>query len=324
MTEAGRRFPPTAALTKYIARSKKGLSAYNPAPGFSDGLYKAQHGLAPEAPVVPFDLALSERTTPAAPATHVCNILRGVRSGSAPSGGVALHIHMHYPELAPFFAERLQKLNQPIDLFITTTDRIKGVLIEAAMTSYTRGAVDVRYGPNKGRDIGPFLTSLGDPIRKGGYGLVGHLHGKKSAVIGGDTGDRWRDYLMEHLIGSQMEIAQIFDLFAKRDTLGLLFPEDRHAVGWSRNLDVAQALADRLEPKPSLPSQPVFPLGNMFWARPAALAPLWDLGLTWDDYPPEPTPYDGTILHAVERIIPSVCESAGFVWETIYKPGAAW
>ena len=39
---------------------------------------------------------------------------------------------------------------------------------------------------------------------------------------------------------------------------------------------------------------PSFPVNRMFWARPAALAPLFDLGLDWSDYPAEPLPYDGS------------------------------
>ena len=42
----------------------------------------------------------------------------------------------------------------------------------------------------------------------------------------------------------------------------------------------------------------------MFWARTCALSPLIDVNLQWDDYPPEPVPYDGTLLHAIERLFP--------------------
>ena len=40
----------------------------------------------------------------------------------------------------------------------------------------------------------------------------------------------------------------------------------------------------------------------MFWARTSALAPLINLNLGWDDYPDEPLPYDGSPLHAIERL----------------------
>jgi lipopolysaccharide biosynthesis protein len=33
--------------------------------------------------------------------------------------------------------------------------------------------------------------------------------------------------------------------------------------------------------------------------------------LQWDDYPPEPLPYDGSLLHALERLLPFVVGSQG-------------
>jgi lipopolysaccharide biosynthesis protein len=64
-----------------------------------------------------------------------------------------------------------------------------------------------------------------------------------------------------------------------------------------------------------------FPNGTMFWCRPAALKPLLNLRLGWEDYPPEPVPYDGTILHAIERILPFVAENQGYHFATTHTPG---
>jgi lipopolysaccharide biosynthesis protein len=50
----------------------------------------------------------------------------------------------------------------------------------------------------------------------------------------------------------------------------------------------------------------------MFWARVQALAPLFERNLDWQDYPVEPLPYDGTILHVLERLLPFVTSKQGF------------
>ena len=113
-------------------------------------------------------------------------------------------------------------------------------------------------------------------------------------------------------------------LFADDPRLGLVFAEDRHCVGWSKNRPIAEALAARMQPVPVLPEWPVFPIGTMFWARPAALAPLWALGLGPQDLPGEPVAYDGTALHAVERMLPAVCESTGHGWCTVHREGTGW
>jgi lipopolysaccharide biosynthesis protein len=48
------------------------------------------------------------------------------------------------------------------------------------------------------------------------------------------------------------------------------------------------------------------------------LKPLTRLILRDDDFPPEPLPIDGTLLHALERIIPFAAAEAGFDYATTY------
>jgi lipopolysaccharide biosynthesis protein len=67
-----------------------------------------------------------------------------------------------------------------------------------------------------------------------------------------------------------------------------------------------------------------FPLGNMFWARPAALRPLLTLGLEWNDWPLEPADYDGTIMHALERLLPFAARHAGLEVAGMRAPGTSW
>jgi lipopolysaccharide biosynthesis protein len=59
----------------------------------------------------------------------------------------------------------------------------------------------------------------------------------------------------------------------------------------------------------------------MFWARPRALAPLFDLKLDWEDYPAEPLANDGTLLHALERLVTFAAESQGYRYATVHVPG---
>jgi lipopolysaccharide biosynthesis protein len=276
------------------------------------------------ASLVPLDAALALPGQSANPRTHICHRLKSERSETPGWGRIALHLHMHYIDKAEFFCARLQSFNQPIDLFVTITDAAKLPVVDAAFKNYTRGRVHISAGPNRGRDIGPLLTALAEPLREGNYALVGHLHAKESKDIASGVGDRWRDYLLNHLLSTPGEIAHIFNLFKRNPKLGLLFAEDRHCVGWTKNKPKADALRQRLGLEQELPAHPIFPLGNMFWARPAVLEPLFKLDLQWSDYPPEPLPYDGTILHAIERILPTICISEGHQWQTVYKPGEHW
>jgi lipopolysaccharide biosynthesis protein len=64
-----------------------------------------------------------------------------------------------------------------------------------------------------------------------------------------------------------------------------------------------------------------FPIGTMFWMRSEALRPFVDLGLTWSDYPNEPAPNDGTVLHALERLFGVVPQIQGWRTAVTHTPG---
>ena len=126
---------------------------------------------------------------------------------------------------------------------------------------------------------------------------------------------------MENLLGGGHRMADtIVDRLLADPGLGLVFPDDPHVMGWSGNRAHAEELGRRLGVT-DLPDEFNFPVGTMFWARPAAIASLIDLRLQWDDYPAEPLGYDGTILHAIERLVPLVAVSSGFRYAVTNVPG---
>jgi len=114
----------------------------------------------------------------------------------------------------------------------------------------------------------------------------------------------------------------IAEAFAADERLGLVFPEDPNLNHWDMNFNLAKALAERLKLRHALPGHFEFPKGTMFWARPLALRPLVALGWGWEDFPSEPVPSDGTILHALERLIPFSVEHAGFGFKTVHVPNS--
>jgi lipopolysaccharide biosynthesis protein len=103
--------------------------------------------------------------------------------------------------------------------------------------------------------------------------------------------------------------------------LGLVFPDDPNLVGWWSNKALASHLAKRLNLSVTLPDAFEFPVGTMFWCRPQALRPLFDLKLSWEDYPPEPLPSDGTILHAIERLLPFIAQHEEYRFAATHLPG---
>jgi lipopolysaccharide biosynthesis protein len=91
--------------------------------------------------------------------------------------------------------------------------------------------------------------------------------------------------------------------------------------GWSGNREEVEVLARELGVG-SLPGEFFnFPLGTMFWARTQAIEPLLARRFTWDDYPEEPLPYDGTMLHAIERLLPAIGSNKGYRHALTHVPG---
>ena len=118
-------------------------------------------------------------------------------------------------------------------------------------------------------------------------------------------GAAWYRFLLENLIGGESGAMADHILAAMHDdpTIGMAFPDDPHVLGWGGNRTIAEGLAGRLG-LGRLPEHWNFPVGTMFWARTEALAPFVGLALDWEDYPEEPLPYDGTLLHTIERLLP--------------------
>src|SRR6185295_2338369 len=232
---------------------------------------------------------------------------------------VGAMVHLFYEDLATETRDVLCNIPGPVDLLITTDTSAKRQVIESVFTSWRNGTVDVHVVPNRGADIAPRLISLRDAHAR--YDLVLYLHGKKSP--GWAHGSRWRKYLYQSLAGSADLVRSIFAAFAASPELGLMLPWHwaplQQSIDWGYSFADASELAARMGIELQLTEPLDFPTGSMFWARPAALRPLLDLGLTATDFQPGHG-NDATYAHAIERLFVRVCERTGHTWIKIADP----
>lgn len=252
--------------------------------------------------------------------THDVIALSGVQPKAVDIKAL-LHGHFYYVDLIDDFFEKLQSNSSVIDVIVTVPDEQRADKVFQALSRVTLpGTVKVEVVPNAGRDIGPFLSGLDEELLRP-YDVIGHVHGKKSPHVESVMGDNWRNFLWEHLIGGRNAAADACLAAFKSDPkLGLVFPEDPHLVGWDKNLPIAEGLVKRIGWTAPLPKAFEWPIGTMFWARRAALEPMFALGLDWADYPIEPLPDDGTLLHALERVMPFAAGQAGFGYAATHLP----
>jgi glycosyltransferase involved in cell wall biosynthesis len=226
---------------------------------------------------------------------------------------VAIHVHVHYSDVAKeILAKIMSNVSRPQLLVSVTSAELAKEMAEL-FSDYDGPSTEILLVENKGRDIAPFLCQFSDRLQQ--FDIIGHFHTKKSinsAKLKSGEVDEWREFLLDTLIGGKYNcMDQILSAMQSDERIGLVFPEDPNIVGWTKNRQHAESLVGRLK-LGALSSGIEFPVGNMFFARSRALASMFDAKFQLNEFPDEPVDYDGTILHAIERITPLVIEAAGF------------
>jgi lipopolysaccharide biosynthesis protein/glycosyltransferase involved in cell wall biosynthesis len=159
---------------------------------------------------------------------------------------------------------------------------------------------------NRGRDIRPFLVTL-RKLAQLGYKLACKIHTKQSPQL--DNGDQWRSSLISPLLGGDSAIAIAEERFLSQPDLGLLAPPGSLVDLSIQEINAGNRVwLDRLLPKMGRADligtyRTRFPAGSMYWFRVQALAGLVDLVLEDDSFEPETGQLDGTLAHAIERLI---------------------
>lgn len=247
------------------------------------------------------------------------------RRASQEQQRIALHVHAFYVDiLAQILARADRCMRSAADLFLTTDSAEKAEQIrELLRQDFPRlNLRELMVCENRGRDVWPWLQIA--PMMAD-YGIVGHLHTKKSPTASSRFSHMWREELLDSLLG---RFGQIQAAFTADPRLGIVIPDlptaYRHPplpYQYTDDRDMQQLLpkvwarlgSQREVDFPKLPIL-IFSYGNMFWYRPDALAPLWQTSWRREDIPEEPVPNNGTLLHALERLPVYVAWERGYTF----------
>lgn len=223
---------------------------------------------------------------------------------------VALHIHVFYLDIFKKYLDYLINTNENFDLYITTNteekkNKVISLLSESRLNHFLKG---IFVFENKGRDVLPWLK-ISEILNH--YDVVGHFHTKKTDKLINWVGDSWQNEIMDTLI---QPMNKIIKLFGDNPQLGIVISDIPYYFAslppgvdaWGKNKINVKTLWDNMNCKKELNIKdliiPIMPYGTMFWYRPPALKPLFNLKFSDNDFLPEPLPKDGTIAHAIERL----------------------
>ena len=221
----------------------------------------------------------------------------------------AIVVHIYYPDLWEEFRETLQKVEVPHDLFITLTWRGEETLaLKAQIEADFPGAFIIAV-PNKGRDILPFLTLINSGALDG-YRALAKLHTKKSPHR--DDGDQWRRHLISGIL-PETGLAARLEAFLADPEAAFWVADGQHYTGqewWGSNLERTRQILARIEV--TMPEGVLsFPAGSIYWIKPLMVQLLKSLQLNADHFETETAQVDGTLAHAIERVLGFLAMAAG-------------
>lgn len=218
---------------------------------------------------------------------------------------IAVHVHLYFTDMADDIVGRLINIRHPFTLLVSVSEGNDKTEWQAFFAERLPVATTilVKVVPNIGRDVAPWLVNFADEVRENT--IICHIHTKKSEHNSAHRG--WFRYLGHTTLGSPNVVDSILRLLIGEERSGIVAPcyfwTLASQPNYGKNGGAVKKLFARLVDEPLPEKCPDYPAGSFFWARVEALAPLLDLALTTEDFEAEEEAIDGTLAHAVERMI---------------------
>jgi FMN phosphatase YigB (HAD superfamily) len=235
---------------------------------------------------------------------------------------IAIVLHIYYPDFVDKFVDTVRCFPTSLDIFVTAgTGNIAKTSKEKFSKLNNVKTVKTAICENRGRNFGPFLVNFSKELLE--YDLMCHLHSKKSLYSGREQ-TQWFDYLNNFLLKDKHVVKSVLRLFDGNDDLGMYYPTSFWMMpAWVNHWTCNKPFAKGFEDDWGIDISDNFvnyPVGGMFWARPKALKPLLDRKFSYEDFPIEPLPNDGSWLHALERVLGLLVEKQGYKQFFYYPP----
>ena len=234
---------------------------------------------------------------------------------------IAVIVNLYYTEYAKWYLNQLYAISAIADIYVISSN-----LDILNMVSDKK--IHLIEKKNRGRDISALLVSSKKIFLQ--YDYVCFLHDKKAGYDSDILRVKlWAENMWHNLIRSKDYIRNVITLFQKNENIGLLVPPEPSSFDWyiwgrelwrnnyknTKNICSEWNLNCGIDPQ-----IPPITIGTVFWCRTNALRKLFERDWKYEDFQDEPLPNDGTISHAIERVLAYVAQDAGYDTGTIVCP----
>ena len=227
---------------------------------------------------------------------------------------IGVHLHLYYEDLVDEFCKYLDNIPELFDIYISCKEGAHKGRIRSRVKkiNHVRKIV-IKETINRGRDIAPFYVMFRDDLLK--YDYLLHIHSKKSLYSGAEKSE-WRKNGIEGVLKSEAIVARMLAIFDDNDDIGMIHGDKTEqlsiiALHWLKNIPRGRELLQRL----GIEFQDrmfQYPIGSFFWVKKDAVKPIFDLNLTYNDFDEESGQIDGTLAHALDRVVTWVVRDQGY------------
>lgn len=239
----------------------------------------------------------------------------------------AVIIFLYYKETLNKYLSYIDNIESNIDIYIVSNNTKIYIDILQYIEKSSK-CIRLIKSKNRGRDVSALLVACRDILQK--YEYICFVHDKKRKnYISEEAFELWIDNLWGNTLGSSIYVSNLLHLFDANKEIGLLVPPE--PIGkfspflygndlWGNDFEMTQQLARELDLNCEInKNKPPITLGMCFWVKSCALTKLYEKKWKYESFDEEPLKDDGTISHAIERILGYVVQDAGYLTGTVMQ-----
>lgn len=254
---------------------------------------------------------------------------RAVDESALVNKTTAVMMFLYYEESLQFYLSYIDEIPAFIDIYFVSSNE----KLYLKVKEFVENKIVFVKSKNRGRDVSALLVACKDIALN--YEYICFIHDKKRKdYLPEKDFNLWIENLWGNLLGSKNYILNILNVLDTNKELGLLTPPepigDRLSTwydkdnAWGENGRITRQLAENLDLKCDIDlMKPPITFGTAFWAKSDALKKLLEKNWTYEDFDEEPLKDDGTISHAIERVLGYVAQDAGYNTGTVMNASYA-